>query len=287
MHDLSTVEIPKLANGAKFEELCRDLWRNDDANERVDFNGGPGQGQQGVDVFGRNKKTREWFGIQCKVRKEGNPLTKEIIVAEIREAMGFNPELRTYFVCTTLNRSAKLQQIEREILQINPALPFDFKIVFWEDIVEMLSKEANLNVFQKHYAKLLVNSTALGFALGKLVNLELGEGARLDTHYEIMVGKIPKYKDREPTDVDYFRGVYFIVNLNEKRMATFPQSCHPSDLEQAFSNPYDRSRVARWLGSIKDLDAFIYDGEYSVDFHLTKKEIAEIRARLRQEREDD
>lgn len=63
MHDLRTVEIPKITDSVKFEYLCRDLWKNESMNEPVSFNGSPGQGQGGVDVYGRNTTTEEWFGI--------------------------------------------------------------------------------------------------------------------------------------------------------------------------------------------------------------------------------
>jgi hypothetical protein len=83
MQDLRTVEIPIITDSLKFEYLCRDLWKKESMNEPVSFNGRPGQGQDGVDVYGRNTTTEKWFGIQCKVRDKDNKLSKKEIDAEI------------------------------------------------------------------------------------------------------------------------------------------------------------------------------------------------------------
>jgi len=79
MHNLRTMEIIKINDSITFELLCRDLRKNDLLNNQVQLNGRPGQPQEGVDVFGRNKESGEWFGIQCKVRKNDNLLTKSDI----------------------------------------------------------------------------------------------------------------------------------------------------------------------------------------------------------------
>lgn len=277
MHDLRSVEIPRVTDPVKFEELCRDLWRNDETNEPVSLNGCSGQNQSGVDVYGRNKLTGDWFGIQCKVRSETNLLTIDEIQTAIDQARKFNPSLKKYYICTTLKRNAKIQKIERTILErsTTASIPFAFQVLYWNDIEELLKQEANINVYLKHYRQFFVKSETLGYLVGKLVNLELGIGDSLDTHYELIVGKIPKVKDAKPTLVDHYRGTYFIANLHGMTMETFRPRCFETDIERAFGRTFDCFRITKWLNSIKNLDDFIYDKDYDVEFSLSKAEYQE------------
>jgi hypothetical protein len=284
MHDLRTIEIPKITDSVKFEYLCRDLWKNETMNDPVSLNGRPGQGQDGVDVYGRDTTTEEWFGIQCKVREEGSTLTKKEIVTEIEKAKHFNPSLGRYLLCTTLKRDAVIQKIEREIIKgLKKSNGFSFQILFWNDIEEMLKQESNINVYQKYYQKFFINNTTLGHSIGKLINLELGIGNSLDTHYELMIGKIPDYKDKRHNQVDYYRGVYFIVNFHERKMETFRPRCFETDLEEAFYNKFDLFRITKWLNSIKNLDDFIYDDVCDVEFSLSEEEYEKRHREIRDE----
>ena len=273
MHDLRTVEIPKIIDSVKFECLCRDLWKNEGINEPVSFNGRPGQAQDGVDVYGRNTTTGEWFGIQCKVKEKGNTLIKKEIDSEIKKAKQFNPALKRYFLCTTLKRDAAIQKIERKIIdELKKSKGFSFQILFWNDIEEILKKESNINVYHKYYQKFFIDNTTLGHSIGKLINLELGIGSSLDTHYELVVGKIPDYKDKKYSNADYYRGVYFIINFHERKMETFCPRCFETDIEAAFYNKFDCFRITKWLNCIKNLDDFIYDDTYDVEFFLSEEE---------------
>ena len=265
MHDLRTIDIPRITDSVRFEQLCRDLWKNDDVNDPVSFNGRPGQAQDGVDVYGRNTSTGDWFGIQCKVRTEGSALTKKEIDAEIEQAKKFNPSLRRYYLCTTLKRDATIQKIERTIIEeLSKSGGFSFQILFWNDIEEMLKKELNINVYHQHYRKFFIDNTTIGHSIGKLINLELGTGSSLDTHYELVIGKFPRHKDKKGVNVDYYRGVYFIINFHERKMETFRPPCFESDIEAAFQFKFDCFRITNWLNSIKNLDDFIYDDTYNV-----------------------
>ena len=285
MHDLRTVEIPRITDSVKFEYLCRDLWKNEDVNEPVSFNGRLGQAQDGVDVFGRNTSSGEWFGIQCKVREEGHALSKKEIDAEINQAKKFNPSLKQYYLCTTLKRDAAIQKIEREIIEgLKKSEGFSFQILFWNDIEEMLKKESNINVYHKYYQKFFIDNTTLGHSIGKLINLELGIGSSLDTHYELVIGKFPHHKDRKGGNVDYYRGVYFIINFHERKMETFRPQCFETDIEAAFYNKFDCFRITNWLNSIKNLDDFIYDDTYDVDFFLSEEEHEKRRREIRDEK---
>lgn len=222
MYDLRTVQIPRIIDSVKFENLCRDLWRNKPDNEPVSFNGRPGQSQDGVDVYGRSKTSEEWFGIQCKVREESNLLTKKEIDAEITKARKFNPSLKRYCLCTTLKRNATIQRIEREIIEeLDKCGGFLFQILFWDDIEEMLKDESNINVYYKYYQNFFIDNTTLGHAIGKLVNLELGTGNFLDTHYELVIGKFPRYKDENRGAVNSYRGSCFYHQFSRAKDGDF------------------------------------------------------------------
>lgn len=276
MHNLRTMEIAKINDSITFEHLCRDLWKNNSLNNQVQLNGRPGQTQDGVDVFGRYKESGKWFGIQCKVRKDDNLLTKSDIQKEIAKALNFNPELCEYIICTTLSRNVKIQNVIRELNdELFKEKKFDLSILFWDDMQELLKSENNFVVCHKYFNAFFANNETLGHAVGKLINLELGIGKQLDTHYEIMIGKVPKEEDGKNTDVSYYKGTYFMINYHERKMETFPIPCFDSDLEQAFSNPFDRFRITKWINSIESIDDFIYECEDSIHAFLSEEEYSE------------
>jgi len=272
MHDLRSIHIPKIVDDSLFEHLCRDLWKSDKKNELVNINGRNGQFQAGVDVFGRIIENGEWFGIQCKVRKTNQYLTTEEIFDEIEKAKMFNPTISEYILCTTLDRDAKFQELERNICdELKAQGSFRFKIMSWNDIEEALKGEVNFNVYFKYYQKYFVDNTALGHSVGKLMNLDLGVDGKTDTHYEIMLGKIPNFEGKKHTNANYYRGTYYIVNFHERRMETFTLPCHTMDLITAVSNEFDRFRITKWINTIKDLDTFIFDDENDVEMSITKE----------------
>lgn len=271
MHDLRTLNITKIKDGIKFEYLCRDIWKNNKKYDLVEFNGRPGQAQNGVDVFGRKIEDQQWFGIQCKARKDGNKLGETEIRDEINKAIYFNPFLKNYTLITTLDRDEKLQELMR-IINSEPDVNFVFDILFWDDIEELLKDEENFNIYFKYYQSYFADNRTLGHSIGKLLNLELGTGTSTDTHYEIMIGKIPEYKGQESHQVHYYRGTYFIVNFHERKFETFPIPCFESDLEMAFSNPYDRFRITKWLRSIDNFDEFLFGDDDSFESFISIEE---------------
>lgn len=266
---LTYLKLPKIQDSKMFEILCRDLWKNNNGYEFVDLNGRSGQSQDGVDVFGRNINTKEWFGVQCKVRDA--KLKKSEILEEIRKATGFNPKLHEYYIATTLDRDGRVQETIR-VLNNSNKYNFEIKILFWEDIIEKLEIEDNYNILCKNYSKLLVDNTKLGHGIGKLLTLRLGIIDDLDTQYEIMIGKIPNYKNNNHEGINYYRNVYFILNLNGRTMETFPfgenKNCYPSDIEMAFENKFDCLRISKWINSIQDLDNLIYSNESQYIFFI-------------------
>ena len=284
MHDLKHVKVPKITDSKEFELLCRDIWRNVPGYSHVELNGRTGQSQDGVDVFGRKLDSRKWFGIQCRVRERASELTKDDLVAEIGKARRFNPALAGYCVCTTLDRDARLQGIARDLADQQRAEGgFAFGLKFWDDIEETLKSEDNLNVYHRYYHAYFADNTTLGHAIGTLVDLELGVGSRMDTHYELLLGKIPSYRNSDEGSVNYYRSTYFIVNFHERKMETFNKPCFASDLEAAFGSMWDRVRIAKWINDIGDLDSFIYQNPGESRVLVTDEELQQFIREMRDE----
>lgn len=286
MHDLRSIHIPKIIDDSLFEHLCRDIWKNDSRYELVNINGRSGQCQAGVDVFGRIVDSGEWFGIQCKVRKTNQYLTREEIFEEIDKARAFNPTISEYILCTTLDRDGRFQELERIISdELRRRGCFRFRVVSWNDIEDVLKEEANFNVYFKYYQKYFVDNTALGHSVGKLMNLDLGINGKIDTHYEIMIGKIPDFRNNKHTNANYYRGTFYIVNFHERKMETFTLPCHTMDLIDAISNEFDRFRITKWINSIKNLDGFIFDDENDVETFISEEEHDKFIERFKEEAE--
>lgn len=112
------------------------LWRRKD--------GGRGQAQQGVDVFGSpaGDRTRYW-GIQCK-GKESNYASKPTwseVPVEIAKAEKFSPELDRWIFATTAPVDAALQQAARELSVVRNAQGlFSVDVLGWEEVAALLAE---------------------------------------------------------------------------------------------------------------------------------------------------
>lgn len=277
--DLRFIDIPKIENDTLLEDLAKSLLKSDVLIENVNIHGRPGQKQDGVDVYGRIIENSTWIGIQCKVRSSNNAFSKAELLTEINQAKNFNPRLSKYYLYTTLSRDVATQNIEREINnELTNENNFTFEIKFWEDIEDMLREEKNESVYYRYYHKFFKDNQSLGHSIGKLINLNLGFDDKYDTHYELIIGKIPKNNDKGRS-VDYYRGTYYIVNLHENKIEFFLKksntnkvSCYPSDIEYAFSNKIDNYRICKWLTSIDNFDDLIYNDEHNYQFSITFEE---------------
>lgn len=270
MRDLSHIVIPKIKEQLTFERLVKDITEAKEGYGQVQFNGRSGQHQDGVDVFARNESTKEWIGIQCKVRST-NVLSKTEILNEIKKAKNFNPKLTTYHIYTTASRDVNLQEYIRiNFDEFYIKYGFEVHIVFWEDIENLLKIERYYAIYHRYYNEFFANNETLGHGIGKVINLELGIEESLDSHYELMIGKIPDSIESNNDKANYYRGVYFVINFLEKKMETFPIPCASSDLEQCFSNKLDRFRISNWINSIPDIDKFIYINSDSYTAYIYK-----------------
>ncbi|NMC18533.1 MAG: hypothetical protein GYA38_09095 [Chloroflexi bacterium] len=278
--DLRFTEIPKITNDVLFEELVKDIITADPSFDTVNLNGRKGQGQNGVDIYARYSMNPKWIGIQCKVRSTNKSFTKKELLKEINSAQDFNPIISEFYIYTTLSRDTNTQKHERELnVFLRKNNSFVFQIIFWDDIADRLRQKFCETLYYRYYHKYFKDNLVLGHSIGKLVNLDLQFDRKFDTHYELIIGKIPLYKTEESTQVNYYRGTYFIINLNDKKMETFLKdedsniaACFPSDIEYAFNSRIDCYRICEWLKSIVNIDDFIYDDNHDYQFSITEKE---------------
>lgn len=278
---LRFVEIPKVDNDIILEDLSKDILKCDPNLNNVNVHGRPGQKQDGIDVFCRRLDNNNWIGVQCKVRSTNRSFTKAELLAEVNNALNFNPSISEYYLYTTLSRDAITQGFVRDINTNHiPGNSFHFEVKFWDDITEILKEEKCENVYHRYYFKYFRDNQTLGHAIGKLVNLNLGIDNKPDTRYELMIGKIPNNNNNDNgKNVDYFRNTYFIADLNNHTIEHFLKStvsdrvdCFPSDIEAAFPNIIDCYRIAKWLESIENIDDFIYNDLHNYIFSITSQE---------------
>lgn len=275
MNNLMYIEIPKIKDPIIFEHICKDIIESKGEFEQVQFNGRSGQPQDGVDIFARKNDTKEWIGIQCKVRSN-NDLSEKDILDEIKKAKDFNPDLTCYYVYTTSSRDVIIQEfIRTKYDEILKDYGFKIQILFWEDIEGILKEEKYYLVYHRYYKEFFANNETLGHGIGKVLNLDLGIGDSTDTHYEIMVGKIPDEKFGDHNNANYYKGCFFLINFHERKMETFPVPCFPSDLEQCFSNGLDRFRITEWINSIENINDFIYNKDSDIKAYISKEKYYE------------
>lgn len=86
-------QLRKPENWEDFESLCKKLWGEIWDCKEIKKNGGKGQVQNGVDVYGIPKGEKSYFGIQCKGKDEYSHkhLSENEIDREIGLAKSFTP----------------------------------------------------------------------------------------------------------------------------------------------------------------------------------------------------
>ena len=129
------------AHWQDFEDLCLKLWRPRliDAKKH----GRVGQPQAGVDIFGRDPKTEEWVGIQCKQRGQWpqKVLTVGEIKAEVERAERFEPPLSNFIVATTAPRDVEAQRFVRDLSDRRRwEGKFSVDLFAWDDLQDWLQE---------------------------------------------------------------------------------------------------------------------------------------------------
>ncbi|MDF2800655.1 MAG: hypothetical protein K0S61_558 [Anaerocolumna sp.] len=274
MNSINNVVIPSIANEDLFEDFCMDYWKKRLNDKNAQRNGRRGQRQDGVDIFGRTE-SKDWVGIQCKVKSKGDRLTEKECEEEISKALTFNPKLSEYYILTTAPRDATLQKYIRgkDDEHIKKS-QFRVCVMFWDDIEQALVTEDYQYLYYKYYRDHCIRSEYFGNGISKLMSLEVGVGSCIDTNYEILLGKLPVSKKGEDLyNINYWKNSYIIVNLNDRKSETFKIPCHESDFEGAITSRRDRYIISEWINKIGDkIDDVIYGIEEYDSFAITEKE---------------
>ncbi|MBI1822913.1 MAG: hypothetical protein HYR80_02170 [Nitrospirae bacterium] len=155
MPTFSNLQIPPPSKWQDFEDLCLDLWKNIWRDPNIQKNGGAGQAQQGVDIFGRLDQGDHWAGLQCKVKDKlkNKTLTEVELLGEVEKAKRFEPKLKFYIIATTGPKDTKLEKLARKITDNHHRENlFSVHIFSWDDILKQL--EDLPQVLKRHYPTL-------------------------------------------------------------------------------------------------------------------------------------
>ncbi len=143
-------EIPPPKGDDDFEDLARALFSAVWKDPGAKLHGRPGQGQDGVDVYGEDRAGGKGLnGVQCKQHGSNTFVTDKALLKELLEevekAKGFQPPLGRFIFATTARRSATLQQEARDLTeQHKKAGLFSVDILGWEDIEDLLRQHEDV-----------------------------------------------------------------------------------------------------------------------------------------------
>lgn len=257
---LKDLQIFPFKDEDRFEEFCLVLWKKFLNDHNTQLNGRRGQRQQGVDLFGRRNGIGTWVGVQCKVRT-GGVLTENEIKEDVKNAKDFNPRLSELVFATTAKRDANLQETVRLLSEQNMKDGyFPINVFSWDDIELALAEERNFDICKRFYGDFFINYENMGIAIFRILRISIGIDTP-DTSYEILLGKTPPADGPEACfGLNYWRGIYFIANLNDRKIETFCLPVDESDFEDSkiFLTRRDAYIIAEWLNGLKSLDDLLY-----------------------------
>jgi hypothetical protein len=181
------MELPKRKNWQDFETMVRDAMSQRWRSPNLQKNGGPGQKQNGVDIYESDDIGRR-VGVQCR-RSKGSP-TLDTVSGEIAAAETFEGLLSTIYIATTADYDSVLQKDVRLLSDKRVAdNKFAVSVIFWEDIVNGLV--LNPEVFKAHYPQITLAASSTPDRDRQLAALELGYyGAELWEYVVLDYGKI-------------------------------------------------------------------------------------------------
>ena len=113
---------------------------------RLKKNGRLGQEQAGVDVYGKPKGEKQYWGIQAKGKDDYSSakLTEKEITQEIEKAKLFEPNLAVYIIASSSNKDAKIEKFVRlKDIESQENGSFEILLFCWEDIVDLIEENAD------------------------------------------------------------------------------------------------------------------------------------------------
>ena len=130
-------------NWQDFETLCKKLWGEIWKCPEIKKNGGTGQRQNGVDVYGIPFGEDTYYGIQCKGKDEytNKQFTEDEIDIEITKAKLFQPALKKFYFATTAVKDAGIEEfIRKKNIENKKNELFEVHLFSWEDIVDLIDE---------------------------------------------------------------------------------------------------------------------------------------------------
>ncbi|NMM20954.1 MAG: hypothetical protein HHJ15_13540 [Rhodoferax sp.] len=151
MPTLPASQLPKPTDSAEFEVIVRDAAKGRFKTDTFQLNGRRGQGQDGVDVLGKDER-HGVIGIQCKLYK--GALNFKTVEQEVRAADAFKPVLGRLYVATTSPNDAPLVQEVLELSEVRQkAGLFTVHLLFWDEITADLALTPELLYLHYSYLK--------------------------------------------------------------------------------------------------------------------------------------
>ena len=186
MPTLSTMHIPTPTEWNEFQNIVQSALQIRWASSDLQLYGRNGQAQQGVDISGHND-LGQLVGIQCKNSKD--PLKDAEIAKEIAEAEKFQPPIAAFYIATTQELDAKLQQKIRLLsAQRVQNSKFPVQILFWDDIIKSLI--TNPAIFAIHYPQLAGKHSYIEIGIRRFALFSLVfYGKTLDHWADIIFGE--------------------------------------------------------------------------------------------------
>ncbi len=152
----STAQIPKTNNSDEFQRQCKILFECILEDPNVQEYGRSGQGQDGVDLYGRRKNCtgKPKVGIQCKQTGK-TKLDKKIVADEATKALKFEPALDEFIIVTTAEDDKELQDEARKFTaaQEKEGRDFEVNVWGWKTIsTKVLEHEKAIKAFMPEYS---------------------------------------------------------------------------------------------------------------------------------------
>lgn len=92
-----------------------------------------------------------WIGVQCKNTREG--VSAKTILAEVEKAEAFEPALSKFYIATTADNDAKIQEIVRKLSSSRQESgKFEVIVLFWDAISADLKRDRSR--LRLHYSEL-------------------------------------------------------------------------------------------------------------------------------------
>ncbi len=143
------VELPIPRDWQVFEDFCCQLFAAEWGDREAQKYGRSGQGQHGVDVYGR--RDGRWQAVQCK-RKQRFPeskLTAAQVRREVTEAYDFSRPLETLVVATTAQPDTAVQDLAAELTddhgeEDDERKRFRVVVYGWDELCEKLQRHPAL-----------------------------------------------------------------------------------------------------------------------------------------------